>query len=32
LLGSVNKSPEPSELRHISIALKECLESHYRRP
>jgi RNA polymerase sigma factor (sigma-70 family) len=30
LLGSVNKYPEPSELRHISIALKECLESHYR--
>jgi RNA polymerase sigma factor (sigma-70 family) len=30
LLGSVNKRPEPSELRHISIALKECLESHYR--
>jgi RNA polymerase sigma factor (sigma-70 family) len=30
LLADVNKSPEPSELRHISIALKECLESHYR--
>jgi RNA polymerase sigma factor (sigma-70 family) len=30
LLASVNKRPEPSELRHISIALKECLESHYR--
>ncbi|NJM47445.1 MAG: sigma-70 family RNA polymerase sigma factor [Alkalinema sp. RU_4_3] len=30
LLGSVNKQPEPSELRHISIALKECLESYYR--
>jgi RNA polymerase sigma factor (sigma-70 family) len=28
--GSVNNLPEPSELRHISIALKECLESHYR--
>jgi RNA polymerase sigma factor (sigma-70 family) len=30
LLGSMDKSPEPSELRHISIAMKECLESHYR--
>jgi RNA polymerase sigma factor (sigma-70 family) len=28
--GSVNNLPEPFELRHISIALKECLESHYR--
>jgi RNA polymerase sigma factor (sigma-70 family) len=28
--GSVNNPPEPSELRPISIALKECLESHYR--
>jgi RNA polymerase sigma factor (sigma-70 family) len=30
LLDSVNKRPDPSELRHISIVLKECLESHYR--
>jgi RNA polymerase sigma factor (sigma-70 family) len=30
LLGSMDKSPEPSELRHVSVAMKECLESHYR--
>jgi RNA polymerase sigma factor (sigma-70 family) len=30
LLGSMDKIPEPSELKHISIAMKECLESHYR--
>jgi RNA polymerase sigma factor (sigma-70 family) len=29
LLASLNKYPEPSELRHISVAMQECLESHY---
>jgi RNA polymerase sigma factor (sigma-70 family) len=28
--GEVNKSPEPTELKHISIALRVWLESYYR--
>lgn len=28
--GEVNKCPEPTELKHISIALKAWLESYYR--
>jgi RNA polymerase sigma factor (sigma-70 family) len=30
LRGEMNKLPDPSELKHISIALKDWLESYYR--